>query len=84
MWGNVIFFPGVSFVHVYHYAWITLKIVSTHVQIVVLSSESISHKPITLLTTDLNERGNCMCIQYFIPYNCIIFNLNVFFTIFLV
>jgi len=75
-----IFFPGVLFVHVCHYAWITSRTVSIHVQIVMLSSEFTNHKLIILLTANLTKRASCKRIKYFIPHNII----TLFYTILII
>jgi len=66
-------FPGVSFVHVCHYAWITLRTLSILVQIVMLLLGFTNHKPIIVLIPKLTKRSNCKRLKYFIPHYIIIY-----------
>jgi len=89
MLSNVHFFSDVSFVHVCHSAWIPLRSVSIHVQIVMLLLGFTNHKPIILLIAKLIKCANCNCIKYFILHYFITFitiitPLSLFLTIFLI
>jgi len=81
-----IFFLGVLFVHVCHYAWIILRTLSIHVQIVMLSLGFTNHKPKILLIAKLTKHANKLAslsnilfliiLLHFITFIIVIISLN--------